>query len=215
MLFSGIAAALELSAATAATVGATAASTGAAAGVGATAAGTAAAGAGAAATTAASIQGYTALAGLGISAAGLGANVAGQVQASEASKKAEEIRQQQASLTAFREQREIIRKSIAARAIALSNTTSSGAQESSALPGAYGQITSEEARSFASVSQNMELGNQMFRANQQVTSGKELIGFGQGAQDFGKQAVAAAPAVGQVGQTLFQGSNNYKPYGTV
>jgi hypothetical protein len=166
-------------------------------------------------TTASTLQGAAVAGGLGLSAAGLYANVQGQNQVAEASKRAEEIRQKQAELTAFRERREIIRKAMAARAVALANTTGAGAEFSSALSGAYGQVGSEEARSVAAVSQNMELGNQMFKANQQVTSGKQMIGLGQGAQDFGKQLVNASPAIGQVGQTLFQGSNNYRPYGTV
>lgn len=226
LLFSGIAAALSLAAETAATIGAgvaTAAGTGAASGLGASVIGASGIGAGgttavipaaASSLSAATIQGAAAAGGLGLSAAGLATNIVGQNQVAEASKKAEAARRSQAELTAFREKREVIRKAQAARAIALSNATAGGAEFSSALPGAQGQIGSEEARSIAAIGQNLSLGEQVFAANQKVTAGKQLIGTGTGLQDFGKQTVAAAPAIGQVGQTLFSGSNNYRAYGT-
>jgi uncharacterized protein HemX len=155
--------------------------------------------------SASSIAGVAAGAGLVASGVGLYQNIQGQRELSAASKRAEAARERQAELNSLRERRQIIRRAQAARAVALSNATASGAEESSALFGAFGQIGSEAARSTRASNENLELGREVFAANRDVASAKSTIATGAGLSSFGSDAVNASPRIGAIGSTLFGG----------
>jgi hypothetical protein len=109
----------------------------------------------------------------------------GAMKQAAASKKAEKLRQRQMQLEAVRKRREIVREAVVARATALSNATAQGANEGSGLQGGYGQITSQETRNKAALSQDVAIGNGIFKANQQYASGGMLSAFGGGIQNLG------------------------------
>lgn len=110
-------------------------------------------------------------AGVGVSYAASKANQKAQETIVQNQQVAEDARQKQLNLDATRRKREIIRQSIAARSMALTQTTAQKAQYGSALPGAYGSISGRTGVNTLGVGQNQELGNTIFGANQGVLSG--------------------------------------------
>jgi hypothetical protein len=104
----------------------------------------------------------------------------GQQQQTAALQKAERLRERQMNLQAQRERRDAIRQAMAARATALATATSQGASApgSSALGGAYGQITGEANRQVLAINQNQEIGAGIFKANRQYSQASLTTGFG-------------------------------------
>lgn len=87
-------------------------------------------------------------------------------------RRAEELRKQQMELDAARRRREIVRKQIAARAVAQATATAQGAGQagSSALPGAYGGISSKTNTDILGVDQNEEIGGKLFDINGNISN---------------------------------------------
>ena len=104
----------------------------------------------------------------------------GQKEQTAALQKAERLRERQMNLQAQRERRDAIRQAMAARATALATATSQGASApgSSALGGAYGQITGEANRQVLAINQNQEIGAGIFKANRQYSQASLTTGFG-------------------------------------
>lgn len=217
MIFSGIAAGIGFlvegaTAIGAGLFGAEAAGAGAAAaGIGSDAvAGGLAAGAG---VSASSISAGVGLAGLGLQGYSALGQMRSQKEAAAISQKQEDVRERQAQVAALRERREIARRAISQRAVALSNATAGGASESSGYAGGVAQITSEEGRLTGAVTQNLDLGEQMFGLNKQLASVKGDIATYQGLGEFGKAGVTSSDAIGRIGATLFGGtSKSSDPY---
>jgi hypothetical protein len=85
-----------------------------------------------------------------------------QAQALALQKQEQEERRKAMELDARRRRREIIRQGIAARSAALTTSTAQGAQFSSALPGAYGDIEGRTGTNLTGVNQNQEIGERIF-----------------------------------------------------
>jgi len=112
----------------------------------------------------------------------------GQEKMIKAQQKAERLREQQMNLQAMRERRDVIRQSILARSTALATTTAQGAahQGSSALGGAYGQISGDKNRQTVAINQNQEIGQGIFAANRDYFKGTKQVGMGQAISGAGQ-----------------------------
>lgn len=123
----------------------------------------------------------------------------------------EQKRQQQLNLDAMRRRREVFRQSYAARAMSLSVATNQGASQegSSALGGAYGQISGRTNVNDLGIRQNQEIGNSIFTSNQGVfsayrdsASAATQTAFGTGLTSLGGALMTNAGAIGRVGATF-------------
>jgi hypothetical protein len=114
----------------------------------------------------------------------------GMQKQTAALQKAERLRERQMNLQAQRERRETIRQAMLARSTALATTTAQGASApgSSALGGAYGQITGEAGRQTLSINQNQEIGAGIFAANRAYSKASLTTGFGQMVSGVGAAA---------------------------
>lgn len=137
--------------------------------------------------------------------AGAGASIYGNIRSAEASKRAENLRQKQMELQHMREIRQIFRQSQNARAVALSNAVGSGAKESSALPGGYGQIAGAAGAMTTAANENLDIGRGLFSANRDTATGKEIAGVGGGLYQLGKDVIGSSEAIGRIGSTYFNG----------
>ena len=153
--------------------------------------------------------------GVALSAIGTVAGVAGSLASASAQKKAlaaqeraEALRQRQLNLEAQRKQREIYRKSIEARATALSTATNQGAADpgGSAVPGAYGSIAGEAGTASLGVEQNRIIGNKIFDENRSAlsayrssASASSLTALGSGISSLGGAFVKNLGAINRIG----------------
>lgn len=114
--------------------------------------------------------------------AGFGLGVYGSLGAAGASKQEAQISKQIAGLeiqadqqrktameiSARRMQTESVRNAQRARSMALQNATTQGAQFGSGLQGGYGSIEGQSAFNQLGVSQNLQIGENLFGINQQI-----------------------------------------------
>lgn len=123
----------------------------------------------------------TGLVAVGVGLAGVGALT--QVEAArraeqhqkaiiEAEMRAEERRRRAMELEARRRSLEILRVQQRARSTALAVATNQGMAYGSALPGAYGQISGQSGVNMLGVSQNLQLGQQMFDINAGISQNR-------------------------------------------
>lgn len=127
---------------------------------------------------------------LGSAAVGGYLQYKGQKTMIQAQQKAERLRERQMNLQAMRERREVVRNAILARATALATTTAQGASAtgSSALMGAYGQISGDRGRQTVAINQNQEIGAGIFKANRQYFAGSKTAGLGSAVSGVGAAA---------------------------
>lgn len=85
------------------------------------------------------------------------------------------VRRQAMELSANRQQMEVLRNAQRARSLALNNATSQGAQFGSGLQGGYGQISGAAGWNNLGITQNLNLGEQMFDLNSQINQQKQNI----------------------------------------
>jgi hypothetical protein len=114
-----------------------------------------------------------------------------QQQALDFQQQAESKREQAMKLDAERRQREIVRQGVAARSMALATATTQGAAAngSSALGGAYGQISGRTGVNALGINQQSEIGSSMFALNRGV------LGAYRDAASAGSSAAAGAGLV--------------------
>ncbi len=144
-----------------------------------------------------------------------------QEQAIEAQKKAEAQRQAAMELDARRRQLEVLRNQQRARALALATTTNQGAAQGSGLGGAYGQISGQGTSNMLGISQNLEIGRNIFAANADLSNAREgmagaqTIGYiGAGMSSLGKDLFQATPSLGRIGQGFGPGAFSGSSYGS-
>jgi hypothetical protein len=89
------------------------------------------------------------------------------------------LRQQQMNLDAQRRKRDIIRAAQVATANSEAAAAGSGALNSSGIEGARGTISGQAGTNILGVSQNLEIGNQMFALDNQ----KALLGYQKSQQE--------------------------------
>lgn len=134
----------------------------------------------------AAISTMVAAAGVGIAAAGAVTNFAAakqqkaaNAQSIAAQQQAEAIRQKAMEVDANRRRRQLVREGIIARSQALATTTSAGANQSSGLFGAIGQISGRTAWGVSGINASESTGSQLFAANQDLLRAKLSMGNAQ------------------------------------
>jgi hypothetical protein len=127
----------------------------------------------------AAITSIVAAAGVGLAAAGAVTSYGAaqdqadaNAQAIAAQQRALAIQESARKIDANRRRRQLIREGIIARSQALATTTNQGANESSGLPGAYGQIAGRLAYGFSGINIAEDTSEQLYSANQQLTAAK-------------------------------------------
>lgn len=135
------------------------------------------------------------------------AKQAAQIQSNIAGDEGElEAQRHQAMLlSASRQQTEIVRNNQRARSTALNNAVGQGAQFGSGIQGGLAQIQDQSLFNLAGVNQNLEIGNNMFGINQQITQQKQQLAQVQGQQatdlgiaSLGGALTKAGPAIGNL-----------------
>lgn len=151
--------------------------------------------------------------GLGLSAYGAYQNYQGQKDTAQAQQEALAIQKQQEAerkkameLDAARRTREMVRQQVAARGMSLATTTNQGAEGGSALQGAYGGESGRTGVNMLGVSQNLEIGREMFGLNQGLTdaysrmsAGTSRAGLGTSLMGFGTGLINNLGAINRVG----------------
>ncbi len=145
--------------------------------------------------------------GLGISAAGSIMGYTAQqkmVRAqTQASKKAENSRQQQMQLEAANQRRQSVREAIVARSMGLAAGTNAGAQYGSGVQAATGQAIAQGAQNQQVTNSSEILGSRVFSANRQyfnaTQKGEAGMAFGQGLSALGGALVNNSGTIDRLG----------------
>jgi chromosome segregation ATPase len=130
-----------------------------------------------------------------------------------ANKRLEQIRMEQAKQDANRSKRQILRESQVARSTALSRATNQGAAGSTALQGAYGQITGQTSDLLNTLNQNANAGQAVFAENQNIFDLQSKLAAAQGqinrinststnVQDFGRSLMQGGSLLTQNADTF-------------
>jgi hypothetical protein len=130
-------------------------------------------------------------------------------------------------LDAKRRQLEIIRAQQRAAAASLAVTNAQGAKGGSALQGALGQISGTTGQNLLGVTQNLEIGRDIFGFNAAITNEKQTIaaqqalsgvagtqiGLGSGMSSLGGSLVTNASTLGRLSGPAFASSSTSAPPG--
>lgn len=143
-----------------------------------------------------------------------------QARATAAEQRQEQIRQQAMELEARRRQIEIVRQRQRAQAMGLATATSQGAAQGSGLQGGYAQAAGQSNFNALGISQNLQLGQQMFGANidlsnarMGIAQGQSQMAMGNSLSSLGGAAISAAGTIGQFTQNWAGGSGSAGYYG--
>ena len=123
----------------------------------------------------------------------------------DASVRAENLREQQMNLEAQRAQRDIARKAQVARSIAISRGANQGALYGSAVPGAEGQIASQAGQESNAVEQNKDIGTDIFAANRDYARASGRATTQASIAGFGTSLIGLSQPIAQIGSTIFSG----------
>lgn len=140
-----------------------------------------------------------AVGGLVLGAIGLGLQVYGQSQQARAQKQEEALREQQMNLDAMRQRREVVKNAAMARATALANASSQGAQFGSGLQGGYGEIAGQAGQQMQAVNQNQEIGAGIFAANRRYYTASVFTDIGSGLYSLGGSMINNAGTYSKLG----------------
>lgn len=168
------------------------------------------------------------LAGTALSALGTATSTYSAVKQAEATKQQigiqqqiEAQRKQQMELQAHRQQLETVRQMQRARSQALTSATNQGAIFGSGLQGGYGQIGGATATNQLGISQNLEIGRNIFGLNQQLSQSRiQSAGFqsigsvGSGLSSLGSNITNSALAFNRLTQPATPYSRSANPYNT-
>lgn len=115
----------------------------------------------------------------------------------------ENVKRQQMQLDTQRRQRQAVRQTLAARAMALTAGANQGAEFGSGVAGGLGQAMSEGAGIQQGASAANYLGGQLADANKAFvdarTQGMESIASAQAISSLGQGIVSLAPTIGRLG----------------
>lgn len=154
----------------------------------------------------------TIIAGIGLAIAGAGAatTYVGQKKAAKASQQQEIIRKKQMNLDFARKRREAIRRMLIARATGISNATNQGAAiGDSAVQGGISQAVQTANVSGSELSQNADLGAQMFNANAMEANGRGTASFGGALSSWGSGMIQNSTQISRVGASFGLWKNAY------
>lgn len=107
----------------------------------------------------------------------------------------DQVRRQAMELNAHRQSMEVLRNAQRARAVGLNNATTSGSQLGSGVQGGYGQISGQSGVNLLGINQNLQMGEQMFDLNAQISQNKIAMAKAGG-------NLATSQAVGSFGKGL-------------
>jgi len=147
----------------------------------------------------------------------------GAQQVEQGTRQVEAARKEQDRLNFLRERNRIFRAAQNARSAALSRSVYSGAQYSSSLGGAYGQIAGEEGRQQVALSENLNIGGRIYAGNAIASEGRGLESqsrgmsasasgmnqLGAGLFGLGTSLVNNAPTIQNIGQSAFGTRDTY------
>lgn len=140
--------------------------------------------------------------GVGLAIAGTATSIFGSTQANKANKavtaaqmRAEQIREQAMTVDADRRRREIIRQGMILRAQALATGVAQGAQHSSSLQGAFGQIAGQTSFGIEGVDLQEGFGHELFAANRQLLAARQSQANAQSIQQIGGSISSLGGAV--------------------
>lgn len=150
------------------------------------------------------------VAGVAGGVAGAAVQYKGAQDQSEASQRGEAARKQQMEIESSRKQREIQRQAQVARSVSLARGTDQGAafEGSSALPGAYGQITGNETQARAGVYQATDIGRSIFDANADYAEAQSLSAFGSGLSKLSGSVMTNAKDISVIGESILKGDRS-------
>lgn len=121
----------------------------------------------------------------------------------QASKKAENARQQQMQMDANHRRRQSVRESILARAQALAIGVAQGAQDGSGVQSAMGQATGMGWENQQAVTSAETLGGRVFAANREYADatarGARRMAMGAGISALGGAITSVSGTIGQIG----------------
>lgn len=139
--------------------------------------------------------------GLALQAVGTAAQVDAANKQTEASVRAERLRERQANLETMRQRRQAIRDSLRVRAQAISSATAQGASSpgSSGLQGGLAQIGNRGAENVLGINQASEIGKGIFNANADYAKAGGQLALGQGLSSLGGALVNNAGTIGKIG----------------
>jgi len=137
--------------------------------------------------------------GLAASAAGSYMSYKGSQQTAKATTQAENARQRSMNLDAARRRRALVRDMLSANATNTAMATAGGTATSSLAGGMYGSVMGQGGNNMLGVSQNQQLGNEIFSANAQARSGSTMAATGNGLQSLGGAIVQNRETIGRVG----------------
>lgn len=162
-------------------------------------------------------------------AIGLGMSLFGGMKSTEAAKakaaaeqqisgleiQQDEVRKRAMELSANRQQIEVLRNAQRARSLALSNSTSQGAQFGSGLSGGYGQIAGAANWNNTGIQQNLGFGEQMFQLNSMINQQKMSISgsasdaaTGAGLSSMGKSLMGSFGPIKNLSETYLGGGSS-------
>lgn len=133
------------------------------------------------------------------SIAGSVAGMAGSFMQFKGQEKAEELRKNQMKLEATRARREQVRKVQVDSAKAKAAAWNQGAGTSSALSGGVAQIQNQGNRNVVAISQDEDIGEGMFKANQQIARGGLVSSLGSGISSLGNAVANNAGTLTRLG----------------
>lgn len=166
-----------------------------------------------------------AVAGLGLSAVGAYQQYSGMKEQQKTQseiigqqRNIEAERKKQMELDATRRRRELVRQMIAQQAQASAVMTAQGATGpgSSAVGGVYGSVMNQGQRQILGVNQNLEIGRNIFDANENIyqaqrrsASAGSDVAFGNMLSSFGGALVKNASVIGKVGGSFGSAPSYY------
>lgn len=150
----------------------------------------------------------TSVAGVGLSAVGMlqqtkaaKQQAAAQTAITQKEQEAEAVRKRATELDARRRQLEIVRNQQRARSLSLTSASAQNAQQGSGLPGGYGQISGDTGTNLLGVTQNLQLGREIFDINAAIS--QQRIKLSQAGSSF-----ATGSAVSSFGGVLLKNLGN-------
>lgn len=123
-------------------------------------------------------------------------------------------------LSARRQSMEVLRNNQRMRAMATNAAVSQGAQYGSGLQGGLAQVDNQSAFNLAGINQNLQIGEEMFGINKNISGQKMMLSQtqsemakDQGIASLGGAITKVGPAFGSLGQTFGSSKPNLFGWG--
>lgn len=149
----------------------------------------------------AGISAAASVGGMALQAIGTGVQMDAAQKQTDASIRAERLREQQMNLETMRQRRQAVRNALRSRAIAVASATNQGAASagSSGLPGGLAQISNQGQDNVSGIDKGKQIGSGIFNANADYAAAGGQMAVGQGLSSLGGALVNNAPTIGSIG----------------